>query len=83
MKKIVLAMILCVSCAGCMDADLSRLGAIGSPHKIVMWSGGKEAKIWYSTGKPKTLTDSDGWYFADKATGKLVYVSGNVSIEQQ
>lgn len=83
MKKIMLAMILCIGMTGCMDATLSQYGAIGSPHKIVLWSGGKEAKIWYSTGKVLTEKETDGWFFTDRATGKLVRLSGTVSIEQQ
>ena len=82
MKKFIAIALLC-STLGCADAQISRFTAIGQPHKVTVWSGGQPAKVWYSTGKVLTEKESDGWYFTDKETGKLVRVSGTVSVEQQ
>ena len=35
---------------------------------------------WISSGKVATEEGSDGYYFMDSATGKLVRISGNVII---
>lgn len=82
MKKFIVIALLC-STLGCMDADVSQITSIGSPHKVTLWSGGQAAKVWHSTGKVKTEQETDGWFFTDKATGKLVRVSGTISVEQE
>ena len=42
---------------------------------------GKIIKQWESTGSVSNSEKSDGWYFEDAATGKLVEVTGTLSIE--
>lgn len=66
---------------GCTDAWLGTLDALGSRHTVTLYSGGKVVKTWTSTGKVETETDSDGYYFVDESTGKLVRVTGDVVIE--
>lgn len=82
MKAIWLAVLLVVS-VGCTDAEKSRIGALGSKFKITLYSNGDAVRTWESTGKVMTETDSDGWYFTDAKTKKLVRVSGSVVVEQE
>jgi hypothetical protein len=79
MKKI--SILLALLLVGCTDAQISNISALGKPHKVSMYNGGKLVREWVSTGKVETLIDSDGWQFKDQATGKLVRVGGDVIIE--
>ena len=64
----------------CTDAIKAKMGGYGDDHKVEMYSGGKLVKEWVSTGKVQSESDSDGYYFNDKETGKLVEVSGDIVI---
>ena len=66
---------------GCTDAQVSKLTAHGSSHKITLYSGGQAVRTWRSTGAVMNEGQSDGFYFKDKETGKLIRVSGDVVIE--
>ena len=44
---------------------------------------GTVIKVWESTGNVSNEAQSDGWYFKDEATGKLVEVTGTLVIEQK
>lgn len=66
--------------ASCTDAGLARFGGYGDEFKVEMYSGGKLVRTWTSSGKVLSEAQSDGYYFRDKATGKLVEVSGDVVI---
>lgn len=81
-RLLAVAVLACVLVSGCTDSYRSSWEALGSEHRITVWSGGVAVKVYMSTGKTHTEHDSDGWYFRDKATGKLVRVSGTVTIEQ-
>ncbi len=65
---------------GCTDADVAQWGALGGAGHITCYSGGKEIYKGTSTGKIATEQHSDGWYFQDAATGKLVRISGTCVI---
>jgi len=67
---------------GCSDAAFASMGSLGESHKITLYSGGKIVREWISTGKIENETSSDGFYFRDKSTGKLVRVTGDVVIER-
>ncbi len=84
MKKVflVILMVLSLSMFGCSDADKSKITGYGSEYRVTMYSGGIPVKTWVSTGKVYSEGSSDGYYFKDKATGKLVEVSGDVVIEE-
>lgn len=69
--------------SGCFSASRARFFATNAPHKIEVYSGGKAVKTYHSVGRVLSEGESDGWYFEDKATGKLVHVSGTVVIEQE
>lgn len=84
MNKLLLTIaLLCgtIGLVGCRSADRAELFSIGQDHRVVKWSGGKVVRIWYSSGKVVNETDSDGYYFMNKATGLLVRTSGDVDIE--
>ena len=77
MKYMILAFIFL---AGCTNADIAQIGAYGSPADIKCFSGGTIIYQGKSTGKVSTEKQSDGWYFQDAATGKLVRISGSCVI---
>lgn len=69
--------------AGCTDAQMSQVNSLGSTFKVTLYSDGTAARTWKSTGKVMTESESDGWYFTDSETKKLVRVSGCVVVEQE
>lgn len=64
----------------CTDASKAKLGGYGDEHTVELYSGGKKVREWTSSGKVQSEESSDGYYFNDKETGKLVEVSGDVVI---
>lgn len=81
MKFKLALILLTILSVGCADATRANFSSIGKEHKITMYNGGQLVRSWTSTGKVLTITDSDGWQFMDKETGKLVRVGGDVIIE--
>ena len=72
------------SMVGCKDADVQQLNALGSRHKITLYgASGTVIQTWESTGNVSNESNSDGWYFKDEKTGKLVEVTGTLIIEQE
>lgn len=69
--------------AGCTDAEVAKNNAYGSQFVVTLYSGGKPARVWVSTGRVETEEKSDGWYFRDSRSRKLVRVSGAVTVEEQ
>ena len=82
MKKLLflVALIAIFGMTSCTDANQAKLGSYGKSHKIEMYSGGKKVREWISTGKVSSESNSDGYYFFDRKTGKLIEVSGDVVI---
>jgi hypothetical protein len=81
MKKIFLLLVIGISALSCTDAVKEKyLANYGNSFKVEMYSGGKLVREWTSTGKVSTEKESDGYFFKDKSTGKLVEVSGDVVI---
>jgi hypothetical protein len=66
--------------SSCTDATKAKLGGYGDEHKVEMYSGGVKVREWTASGKVQSEEQSDGYYFNDKETGKLVEVSGDVVI---
>jgi len=66
--------------AGCTQAERSLYGGYGHPHSIELYSGGILIGEWQTEGKVLSEDNSDGYYFTDSATGKLVRVTGDVII---
>ena len=78
MRYAIIAVAICLS--GCTDAFRSGVQSFGSRHHIELWSGGQKVREWTSTGKVLTEEHSDGYYFCDSETNKLVRVSGDLVI---
>jgi hypothetical protein len=75
------ALIFATLMTGCTDASISRVASLGDKHTISMVNcDGSITHTWTSTGKVKSSTHSDGYYFTDAVTGSLIEVSGNVII---
>jgi hypothetical protein len=73
-----------VTMTGCKDATRAQFNALGSKHRITLYGAtGIPIKTWESTGNVSDQENSDGWYFEDAATGKLVEVTGTLVIEQE
>lgn len=66
--------------SACSDAERSAFNALGKKHRVTMYSGGKIVGEWVSSGKIENESNSDGYYFKDDATGKMVTVAGDVTI---
>lgn len=81
MKRFQLIVVLVMTLYGCTDASRAQLGSLGNPGTIECYSGGKAIYIGKSTGKIATEQGSDGWYFNDAATDRLVRVSGDCVIK--
>lgn len=68
----------------CSDARKAKIGGYGDEFKIqLIKCDGKVAMEWTSTGKVRSEESSDGYYFMDKATGKLVEVTGTLVITKK
>lgn len=70
----------CILLAGCTDATVGKLKALGSSAHIECYSGGTLIYDGRSTGKVKSETNSDGYFFVDRETGLPMEVSGNCVI---
>jgi len=69
---------------GCKDSQIAQFGSLGSRHKITQYGcDGKVIGQWESTGNVSNESNSDGWYFKDQKTGKLIEVTGTLVIEQE
>lgn len=79
--KLVFASLLIVSLASCTDATQAKIGGLGDEFKIeVLNCDGSVTHSWVSSGKVQSEANSDGYYFMDKHTNKLIEVSGNIII---
>lgn len=78
-----LLILIAFSLISCTSADRAKLGSIGSHHKITLYSGGIAVRVWHSSGVIQNEEHSDGYYFMDDTTRRLVRVSGDLVIEQE
>lgn len=71
--------------AGCSPAERTRKFGIGylSNYVVTMYSGGQAVRTWHTSGKVTSEGESDGYYFIDRDTNKLVEVAGDLVIEQE
>ena len=60
----------------CTNAQTKQWTTLGNPGEIVCYSGGKEIYRGKSTGKISSERGSDGWFFEEDSTRKLIRVSG-------
>lgn len=80
-KSIIIALaIATIITGGCTDARVAKFKGYGSPHHVELYSGGKKVREWVSSGKVSSEANSDGYYFNDFDTGRLIEVSGDVVI---
>jgi hypothetical protein len=63
------------------SANRAQASAWGKEHSVSLYSGGHLIGHWETTGLVKNEGSSDGYYFQDKETGKLIRISGEVIIE--
>jgi hypothetical protein len=84
MKRLFVIALICsvagLAGTGCTDATVAKFKGLGNPHLVEMYSGGKRVRHWVSSGKVQSEENSDGYYFNDTASGKLIEVSGDVVI---
>ena len=64
----------------CTDAQIAARKALGEAGHITCYSGGQVIYDGDSTGKILTEEQSDGWFFMDSKTQRLVRVSGDCLI---
>ena len=84
MKTTIMIMVMAMSLVlfSCKDASIAQWNAQGKQHIITMFGcDGKIIAQWTSTGSVKNEAQSDGWYFEDAATGKLVEITGNIVVQ--
>ncbi len=84
LKTGIVALFIALVMGSCTDAQKSKFGGLGDEFKIEMLNcDGTVAREWISTGKVQSEATSDGYYFMDKATGKLIEVTGTLVITKQ
>lgn len=82
MKKLIYIIPL-IALMACTDAKCSKVTGYGNQFKIDLINcDGTISKSWTSTGKVQSEANSDGYYFTDKATGKLIEVTGRLVISE-
>ena len=85
MKTKIFSLILCIGLLGsmgCKDSEIAQFRALGMRHSITLYSAnGNIIKHWISTGNVSNENQSDGWYFEDEETHRLVEVTGTLVIE--
>lgn len=74
-------LILLFSLFSCSNATMAQISAYGSNGYIKCYSGTLLIYEGKSNGKISEEQGSDGWYFQEKDTGKLIRVSGACVIE--
>ena len=83
MKKL-LVILSVVVISACTDAERAKLGGYGDEFKVEMVNcDGTVTRSWISSGKVQSEQNSDGYYFNDKKTGKLIEVTGRLIITKQ
>lgn len=81
---VVLFIAIVMSSTSCTDATRAKIGGYGGEFKIEMINcDGTVSREWISSGKVQSEANSDGYYFNDKKTGKLIEVTGRMVITKQ
>jgi len=82
MKKILIIAALCLTLFSCKDSSIAQFNALGRKHIITLYAyDGSIIKQWESTGNVSNQAHSDGYFFEDSKTLKLIEVTGTVVIE--
>lgn len=80
--KLLPILLLVLMVASCTDGQRGKLMSYGSSRSIECYSGSKMIYKGKSTGKIQSEQNSDGYYFTEEGTNKLMEVSGNCIIGQ-
>jgi len=80
MNKILLVVALGVMLTGCSNAVISQYTSIGSPADVTCYSGGQVFYHGRSTGKVATEEHSDGWFFQEEGSNRMIRISGSCVI---
>lgn len=84
MKKVLGILGLSLILVSCTDAGMAKLGGYGDEFTIeVINCDGSVARTYTSTGKVRSEENSDGYYFLDKETGKLIEITGRIIITEK
>jgi hypothetical protein len=82
--KTVIALAFLVLLIACKDSEVAQFESLGSRHKITLYGAtGTIVGQWESTGNVSNEANSDGWYFRDAKTGKLIEIAGTMIVEQE
>ena len=71
-----------VALGGCTNADNARR-TMSDTNVTIYSADSKPIKTWTSDGRVLSEGQSGGWYFKDKATGKLVVIDGGAVIMEE
>ena len=66
---------------GCTDTQRASLDAYGDSARVTCYSGGEVVADDFSTGKVANASNSDGYEFKSKTTGRLAQFSGDCVID--
>tara|TARA_Y100000591_G_C21217239_1_gene398264 strand:+ start:233 stop:490 length:258 start_codon:yes stop_codon:yes gene_type:complete len=81
MKNLLLVSSLILFFYACTDAKKAKIGGFGSKFQIEMLNcDGSVARTWISSGKVSSEQNSDGYYFMEEGTDKLIEVTGRLII---
>ena len=81
MKNLLLVISLTLFFYACTDAKKAKIGGFGSKFQIEMLNcDGSVARTWISSGKVSSEQNSDGYYFMEEGTDKLIEVTGRLII---
>lgn len=81
---VLLVAILVIISTSCTDAYRAKIGGLGDQFKVEMINcDGTVARTWISTGKVHSEENTDGYYFREKSTGKLIEVTGRLVITKE
>lgn len=86
MKKLSILLVAAVttiafSLSSCSDAQMAAFNGLGHKRKVRLFSGGQCVGEWVTSGKIENEHGSNGYFFNNDATGKLVEIDGTVIIE--
>ena len=62
---------------GCSNAEYAAINSWSKPHDVKCYSGGVLIYSGAATGMIMNEANSDGFYFEDAVTRKIVIVSGD------
>ena len=84
MKRLFLLPLLALLLNSCTDAAQAKIGGYGDEFTVELLNcDGSVSKKWESSGKVLSEENSDGYFFLDKDTGKLIEVTGNLVITKK